>query len=100
MIIRKGPEEIERIARAGELVAATIAHVGEHLRPGITTGELDDIAGAFVAANGGTSASKGYHGTYPGRDLHLPELDGRPRHPRPVPCRWMAISSRSTSASC
>ena len=65
MIIRKGLEEIERIARAGDLVAVTIAHVGEHLRSGITTGELDDIAGAFVAAGGGTSASKGYHGTYP-----------------------------------
>ena len=65
MIIRKGPEEIERIARAGELVASTIAHVGEHLEPGVTTGELDRIAGAFIAAHGGTSASKGYHGTYP-----------------------------------
>ncbi len=65
MIIRKGPEEIERIARAGALVAATIAHVGEHLRPGISTGELDDIAGAFVTTHGGVSASKGYHGTYP-----------------------------------
>jgi len=65
VIIRKGPEEIERIARAGALVAATISHVGEHLRPGITTGELDDIAGAFVTSHGGVSASKGYHGTYP-----------------------------------
>ena len=65
VIIRKGPEEIERIARAGDLVAATIAHVGEHIEPGITTGELDDIAGAFIAEHGGASASKGYHGTYP-----------------------------------
>ena len=65
MIIRKGHEEIERIARAGDLVAATIAHVGERIRPGITTGELDDIAGAFIAEHGGVSASKGYHGTYP-----------------------------------
>lgn len=65
MIIRKGSEEIERIARAGDLVAATIAHVGDHIRPGITTGELDDIAGAFVKEHGGVSASKGYHGTYP-----------------------------------
>ena len=65
MIIRKSPEEIERIARAGDLVAATIAHVGEHLRPGITTAELDDIAGEFIHDHGGTSASKGYHGTYP-----------------------------------
>src|SRR5262249_10452635 len=56
---------IERIARAGELVAATIAHVGEHLRPGVTTAELDDIAGEFIHEHGGTSASKGYHGTYP-----------------------------------
>jgi methionyl aminopeptidase len=65
MIIRKGAEEIERIARAGDLVAATIAHVGDRIRPGITTGELDVIAGAFIAEHGGTSASKGYHGTYP-----------------------------------
>jgi methionyl aminopeptidase len=65
VIIRKGPEEIERIARAGDLVAATIAHVGDHIQPGITTGELDLIAGAFIAKHGGTSASKGYHGTYP-----------------------------------
>jgi methionyl aminopeptidase len=65
VIIRKGPEEIERIARAGDLVAATIAHVGDHIKPGITTGELDTIAGAFIAKHGGTSASKGYHGTYP-----------------------------------
>ena len=60
MIIRKGPEEIERIARAGDLVAATIAHVGERLRPGITTGELDLIAGAFIDEHGGVSTSKGY----------------------------------------
>lgn len=65
MIIRKGPEEIARIARAGELVAATIAHVGERIEPGITTGELDVVAGRFVAEHGGVSASKGYHGTYP-----------------------------------
>ena len=64
MIIRKGPAEIERIARAGDLVAATIAHVGERIEPGITTGELDRIAGEFIAERGGTSASKGYKG-YP-----------------------------------
>jgi methionyl aminopeptidase len=64
MIIRKGPAEIERIARAGDLVAATIAHVGERLEPGITTGELDDIADAFVTEHGGVSASRGYRG-YP-----------------------------------
>ena len=48
MIIRKGAEEIDRIAVAGALVAATIDHVGRHLEPGITTAELDDIADAFI----------------------------------------------------
>lgn len=62
MIIRKGPEEIERIARAGDLAAATIAHVGEHVEPGVTTAELDEIADRFIAAHGGTPTSKGYKG--------------------------------------
>ncbi len=64
MIIRKGAAEIERIARAGDLVAATIAHVGERIEPGISTAELDAIAEAFIQAQGGTSTSRGYRG-YP-----------------------------------
>ena len=44
MIIRKSAQEIEGMARAGELVAETIALLGEHIQPGITTGELDLIA--------------------------------------------------------
>ncbi len=62
MIIRKGPEEIERIARAGDLSAATIIHVGQALRPGITTGELDRIAEDFIVGRGGIATSKGYPG--------------------------------------
>ena len=64
MIIRKTPAEIDRIARAGDLSAATIAHVAEHLQPGITTAELDAIAGEFIIEQGGISTSKGYKG-YP-----------------------------------
>jgi methionyl aminopeptidase len=64
MIIRKGADEIDRIARAGAVVAATIDHVGSHLRPGITTRELDDIADSFIRSNGGIPTSKGYKG-YP-----------------------------------
>ena len=64
MIIRKGPAEIDRIARAGALVADTIAHVGEHLEPGVTLLELDRIADAHIRAQGGVSTSQGYKG-YP-----------------------------------
>ncbi len=64
MIIRKGAAEVDRIARAGDVVAETIAHVGERLEPGITLLELDRIADAFIRARGGTPTSLGYKG-YP-----------------------------------
>ena len=64
MIIRKTNAEIETMARAGAISAATIAHVADHLQPGITTGELDAIAGEFIRSQGGVSTSKGYNG-YP-----------------------------------
>jgi methionyl aminopeptidase len=64
MIIRKGDQEIERIARAGDLVAETIDHVGRQLEAGITTAELDDIADAFIRSHGGIPTSLGYKG-YP-----------------------------------
>jgi methionyl aminopeptidase len=62
MIIRKSPEEIEGIARAGELVAKTITLVGEHIRVGVTTGELDRLAEEFIRHHGGVPTSKGYRG--------------------------------------
>ena len=62
MIRLKSRQEIEGMARAGELVAETIAVVGEHIRPGITTGELDLIADDFIRERGGVPTSKGYRG--------------------------------------
>jgi methionyl aminopeptidase len=64
MIIRKSPREIEKMAATGALVAETIAHVGGLLRPGVTTEELDDAAGAFIREHGGIPTSEGYKG-YP-----------------------------------
>jgi methionyl aminopeptidase len=62
MIIRKSQAEIEGMARAGELIAETIALVGEHIQPGITTGELDRIGEEFIRDHGGVPTSKGYRG--------------------------------------
>src|ERR1044072_5552014 len=64
MIIRKAPSEIERMARAGEVVADTLALVGEHARPGVTTQDLDELADDFIRSRGGTPTFKGYRG-YP-----------------------------------
>jgi methionyl aminopeptidase len=62
VIVRKSRQEIEGMARAGELAADTIALLGEHLQPGITTGELDRIAEDFIRERGGVPTSKGYRG--------------------------------------
>jgi methionyl aminopeptidase len=64
MIIRKSPDELERMARAGRIVADTLALIGEHARPGVTTGELDELAEDFIADQGGYPTFKGYRG-YP-----------------------------------
>ena len=62
MIVLKSRQEIEGMERAGELVAETIALLGESLQPGITTGELDRIAEDFIREHGGVPTSKGYRG--------------------------------------
>jgi methionyl aminopeptidase len=64
MIIRKSPEELERMARAGRIVADTLALVGEHARPGVPTAELDELAEEFITSQGGYPTFKGYRG-YP-----------------------------------
>jgi len=62
MIIRKSAQEVEGMARAGELVAETIAMLGESLQPGITLRELDVLAEEFIRDHGGVPTSKGYRG--------------------------------------
>ena len=64
MIIRKSPDELERMARAGRIVAETLALVGEHARSGVTTAELDELAEDFITGQGGYPTFKGYRG-YP-----------------------------------
>ena len=62
MIVRKSPAEIEGMARAGAVVADTLALVGEHLEPGISMLELDRIADEYIASRGAYPTSKGYRG--------------------------------------
>ncbi len=61
-IIIKTPEEIEGIRKACRLNAAILDMIGEHIRPGISTEELDYIANNFVIKNGGKSACINYRG--------------------------------------
>jgi methionyl aminopeptidase len=56
--------EIAKIRAAGRIAAQAIAHVGEHIRPGITTDQLDEIGHNFIVAAGAYPSTLGYRG-YP-----------------------------------
>lgn len=58
----KSPEVIERIARAGKIAADAIALVGEHIKPGVTTDELDRIGHEYVVSQGAYPSCLGYMG--------------------------------------
>jgi methionyl aminopeptidase len=65
VIIKKSPEEIEKMAGAGAIQAATLDLVGGKIRPGVTTEELDAAAERFIRSQGATPTFKGYRG-FPG----------------------------------
>ena len=56
----KTAEQIERMRRAGLVVAEALAAMGAAVRPGATTAELDAIAREVLADNQATSSCLGY----------------------------------------
>jgi len=50
------------MARAGRVVAETLALLGENIRAGVTTAELDDLADQFIRSRGGVATFLGYRG--------------------------------------
>jgi methionyl aminopeptidase len=65
VIIKKSPEEIEKMARAGMVLAATHDLIESSIRPGVSTAELDALAERFIRSQGATPTFKGYRG-FPG----------------------------------
>src|SRR5450759_1344155 len=65
MIVKKSPEEIEKMAAAGAIQAAALDLVANKIRPGTTTEELDAAAERFIRSQGATPTFKGYRG-FPG----------------------------------
>jgi methionyl aminopeptidase len=62
VIIRKSKDEIEAMGRAGEVVAETLARLGELAQPGVTTADLDEAAEEYIRGAGGVPTFKGYRG--------------------------------------
>jgi methionyl aminopeptidase len=65
VIIKKTPEEIERMAAAGAILVRTMNLLAGKIRPGVTTRELDEAAEKFIRSQGAEPAFKGYRG-FPG----------------------------------
>ena len=64
MIYLKTNDEIELLRENNILVSQTLAEVGKHIKPGVTTKELDRIAEDFIRAHGAIPSCLGYEG-YP-----------------------------------
>lgn len=62
MIIRKSAHEIELMKEAGRISARVLRLVGEAVRPGISTAELDELAETVIREDGAVPAFKDYHG--------------------------------------
>ncbi|WP_347250765.1 type I methionyl aminopeptidase [Zoogloea sp.] len=61
----RGPDELARLREAGQLVAQVLAMIAPHVRPGVSTEELDERCRAFIVDElRCTPANIGYHG-YP-----------------------------------
>lgn len=62
MIYLKTDEEIELMCEANQLVGKTLAEVGKHVAPGVSTLQLDKIAEEFIRDHGAVPAFLGYGG--------------------------------------
>ena len=62
MIIQKTPEQIDKMAAAGDVLVRTMALLESKIRPGVTTKELDEAAEKFIRSQGAVPSFKGYNG--------------------------------------
>lgn len=62
MIHLKTKEEIEKLRVSNELVSRTLALVGQHIKAGVTTAELDKVAEDYIVSQGAIPGFKGYGG--------------------------------------
>jgi methionyl aminopeptidase len=61
-IVLHGPDDFAGMRRAGQLAAATLDMLVPHVRPGVTTAELDRLCHEYILAHGAVPAPLGYRG--------------------------------------
>jgi len=62
MIIRKSGEEIRKMREAGRIVAGVLDMLEEHIRPGVKTETLDQLAEEYIRKRKGIPSFLGYRG--------------------------------------
>ena len=60
-VILKSPGEIEAMKAAGQLSAEVLRKVGELVKPGVSTLELDEFAETYIREHGGKRANRSWH---------------------------------------
>ena len=65
-IYLKTEDEIELMRQANQLVGKTLGELAKHIKPGITTLQLDKIADEFIRDNGAIPTFKGFPNPYGG----------------------------------
>lgn len=63
-ITLKSGREIEKLRKAGSVVASALSKIEEVAKPGISTGELDDLATEIATSAGGATLFKGVTSPY------------------------------------
>lgn len=58
----KTDSEIKAMRRGGRILAETLSYLAKKVKPGISTGELSNLAGKYVRSKGGSPAFLGYQG--------------------------------------
>jgi len=62
LIVPKTPEQVDQMAKAGDILVRCLKMLRSSARPGVTTAELDAAAEKFILSQGATAAFKGYRG--------------------------------------
>ena len=65
-IFLKTEDEIELMRQANQLVGKTLGELAKHIKPGVTTLQLDKIADEFIRDHGATPTFKGFPNPYGG----------------------------------
>jgi Adenylate kinase and related kinases len=97
VIVYKSPDEIDKMRRAGRIVAGTIDRVLAAVHPNVTTAELDDVAETYIREQGATRRSRA---TAPDPAGYRSRRRSAPRSTRRSCTGSPRTSARSPRATC